>query len=104
MPPPMRPRQPLLRDEMWIAISVEFGPGIRLVAAHKSTNCCSVSHCFLSTNSRCIIATCAAGPPNATQPSTKKYDTTSRRRDSCFTQSPSGILRNSKSLDQTLDG
>jgi hypothetical protein len=29
---------------MWIAISVELGPGMRLVAPSRSRNCWSLSH------------------------------------------------------------
>ena len=37
-PPTISPRQPALRKPMWIAISVEFGPGIRFVAPTRSRN------------------------------------------------------------------
>src|SRR4051812_10773784 len=52
-----------------MATSVEFGPGIRLVAPTKSRNSSLVSHCRRSTNSWRISAMCAAGPPNEISPS-----------------------------------
>ena len=52
-----------------MASSVEFGPGIRLVAPIRSTNRSSVTQPRAATSSSRIIAVCAAGPPNATRPS-----------------------------------
>ena len=54
---------------MWIAISVEFGPGIKFVAPRRSRNLSSVSHLRRPTTSARIIAMCAAGPPKAVPPS-----------------------------------
>jgi hypothetical protein len=52
----------------WIAISVEFGPGMRFVAPSRSRNCSSVSHVRLRTTSSRIIVMWAAGPPKAVAP------------------------------------
>src|SRR5471030_1313665 len=57
---------------IWMAISVLFGPGIRLVAPIRSRKCCSDSHFFFITTSCRIMAIWAAGPPNAVMPNFKK--------------------------------
>ncbi len=62
-----RPAAPR-RWPMWIASSVEFGPGIRLVAPSRSRNSSRVSQRRRRTTSSSIIAMCAAGPPNAVEP------------------------------------
>src|SRR5262245_12511385 len=61
-----------------MAISVEFGPGIRFVAPRRSINCSSLSQRRRRTTSSRIIAMCAAGPPKAIVPSLRKSQTTSR--------------------------
>src|SRR5579884_4066482 len=53
---------------MWIAISVEFGPGMILVAPSMSRNSPCEIHLRRRTNSSSIIAMCSAGPPNAVAP------------------------------------
>src|SRR5262252_4783165 len=60
-----------------MAISVEFGPGMRFVAPRRSTNCSSLSQRRRRTTSSRIIAMCAAGPPNAIVPSLRKSQATS---------------------------
>ena len=72
------PRQPARSWPRWMASSVEFGPGIRLVAPIRSTNRSSVSQLRRWTSSWRIIAVCAAGPPKATTPSRRKTRATSR--------------------------
>ena len=62
---------------MWIAISVELGPGIRSVALTSSRNSCSPSQLRRFTTSACINAMCAAGPPNAVSPNMRKRAATS---------------------------
>src|SRR5919106_6299770 len=62
-----------------MAISVELGPGIRLVAPTISRNSWSLSHPRRRTTSSRIIAMCAAGPPKAMQPNLKKRPATSLR-------------------------
>src|SRR5688500_16218027 len=63
---------------MWIAISVEFGPGSRLVAPSRSRNSSRVIQRRLRTTSSSIIAMCAAGPPNAVVPNRRKRRARSR--------------------------
>src|SRR2546425_4998221 len=77
MPPAMSPGHPARREPRWIAISVEFGPGIRFVAPRRSMNCSSVSQRRRRTTSSRIIAMCAAGPPKAIVPSLRKSQATS---------------------------
>src|SRR5262245_66267319 len=60
-----------------MAISVEFGPGIRFVAPRRSINCASLSQRRRRTTSSRIIAMCAAGPPTAIVPSLRKSAATS---------------------------
>ncbi len=72
------PGQPARRCPTWIASSVEFGPGMRFVAPSKSRNSACVSQPRSRTISRSMIATCAAGPPSAVQPSLRKSAATSR--------------------------
>src|SRR5262245_49416978 len=55
-----------------MAISVEFGPGIRFVAPSRSRNSSRESQRRRLTTSSSIIAMCAAGPPNEITPSLKK--------------------------------
>src|SRR5471030_216802 len=76
-PATIRPRHPRLRKPMWMAISVELGPGIKLAAASRSRNSSRVSHALRATNSCSIIAMCAAGPPNAIVPSFRKTSASS---------------------------
>src|SRR6266581_3594581 len=78
MPPAMSPGHPARRKPRWIAISVEFGPGIRFVAPRRSTNCSSLSQRRRRTTSSRIMAMCAAGPPKAIVPSLRKSQATSR--------------------------
>src|SRR5512140_3805402 len=66
-----------------MAISVELGPGIRLVAPSRSRNSSSVSHLRRWTISACISPVCAAGPPKAVKPSLRNTLATSRTRSSC---------------------
>ena len=68
---------------MWIAISVEFGPGIILVAPSRSRNSSSVNHFRRLTTSSCMMAMCAAGPPKAVKPSLRKSAATSVRLETC---------------------
>src|SRR2546428_282663 len=78
MPPAMSPGHPARRKPRWIAISVEFGPGIRFVAPRRSTNCSSLSQRRRRTTSSRIVAMCAAGPQRAIVPSLRKSQATSR--------------------------
>src|SRR5579872_3230076 len=78
-PATSNPGKPPRTRPTWIAISVEFGPGMRLVAPRKSRNCSRVSHLRRETTSSSIIAMCAGGPPNATKPSFRKSRASSRR-------------------------
>ena len=64
---------------MWIASSVEFGPGIRLVALTRSRNAASVSQPRRRTTCSRIIAMCAAGPPNDVAPRRKNKRASSPR-------------------------
>ena len=66
---------------MWIAISVEFGPGIKVVAPSRSRNSASVSHLRLTTTSSCMMPIWAAGPPNAVKPSLMNKAATSASGD-----------------------
>ena len=66
------PASPRASRPMWIASSVEFGPGIRFVAPRKSRNSSRVSHPRRRTTSSSIIAMCAAGPPKPIVPSLRK--------------------------------
>ena len=72
IPAMIRPRQPPLRCPIWIANSVEFGPGMRWAAPSKSMKSSCFNHLRRSTTSSCIIATWAAGPPKPIVPSLKK--------------------------------
>src|SRR5450755_4012291 len=63
---------------MWMAISVEFGPGMKLVLASRSKKSFDVSQCRRVTTSSCILAMCAAGPPNTVEPNREKRRATSR--------------------------
>src|SRR5258708_17983264 len=64
---------------MWMASSLELGPGIRLLAPSKSRNFSLDNHLRRRTSSSSIIATCAAGPPNAVVPSRRKNNASSAR-------------------------
>lgn len=70
-PATIRPFHPAFSRPIWMAISVLFGPGIKFVAPIRSRKCCWVSHFLFATTSSCIIAMCAAGPPNPIVPSFK---------------------------------
>src|ERR1019366_9070405 len=72
MPPTTRPIQPARKYPMWIANSLELGPGIRLLAPSKSRNFSRESHFLRRTSSSSMTAMCAAGPPNAVVPSLRK--------------------------------
>src|SRR5436309_2452782 len=76
-PPRRSPGHPARTYPRWIAISVEFGPGIRLVAASRSRKRSRESQPRRRTTSSSIMAMCAAGPPNPTTPSRKKRRATS---------------------------
>jgi hypothetical protein len=78
-PATARPAQRRRSQPMWIAISVELGPGIRLVAPRRSRNFSSLSQRRRFTTSSRIIAMCAAGPPNAVAPSRRKSSPSSPR-------------------------
>ncbi len=77
-PAARRPGVPARSLPTWIAISVEFGPGIRFTADIRSTNSSRDIQPRRRTTSSSIIATCAAGPPNDVRPSLRKSDATSR--------------------------
>ena len=72
------PRQPATRWPTWIAISVEFGPGIRFVAPSRSRNSSRVSQPRRRTNSSSMSAMWAAGPPKLVAPSRRKTPATVR--------------------------
>ena len=74
------PRQPARRWPRWMASSVEFGPGIRLVAPTRSRNSASSSQPRRRTTSSRIMAMWAAGPPKPTLPRTRKTLATSTHR------------------------
>ena len=69
VPATTSPLHPARSLPMCMASSVEFGPGMRLVAPLRSRNAWSPIHPRRVTTSSRIIATCAAGPPNPTKPS-----------------------------------
>ena len=83
IPAAISPGIPARINPRWIAVSVEFGPGIKFTAARMSRKCCRSSHLRRDTSSSSIIATCTGGPPNAVNPRRVKNKITSRRRD-CF--------------------
>ena len=98
IPATSKPGQPARTRPMWIAISVEFGPGMRLVAPRKSRNCSRVSQPRRATASSSIIAMCAGGPPKAIVPSFRKSRVSSSkdvrgaeglRCESCMVSKPS---------------
>ena len=80
VPAASTPRQPARAYPMWMAISVEFGPGIRLVAPTRSRKAWSVIQRRRRTTSSRIMAMCAAGPPNPKMPSRRKSAASSVRR------------------------
>ena len=77
-PATSNPAQRARDQPMWIAISVELGPGMRFVAPSMSRNCSCVSHPRRWTTSRSIMAMLAAGPPNDVAPSRRKSQAISR--------------------------
>src|SRR5262245_52587733 len=82
-PPTSSPGQPARTYPMWIASSVEFGPGIRYVAPRRSRNCSRVSHRRRRTTSSSISAMWAAGPPKPITPSLRNRRATSPTRPGC---------------------
>ena len=72
------PAMPLRRWPRWIAISVEFGPGTRFVAASARENDSLDSQLRRRTYSSSIIAMCATGPPKASTPSRRNVLRTSK--------------------------
>ena len=78
-PPNHNPHIPARRYPRCIAISVEFGPGIKWVAPSRSRNSSEVTHPRFRTVSDSINAMCAAGPPKAVAPKRRKRRTTSIR-------------------------
>jgi hypothetical protein len=81
VPATIKPFQPARSRPMWTASSVEFGPGMTLVAPTRSRKCSSLSHRRRSTTSCLIKAMCAAGPPNPIVPSFRNKRASSARRD-----------------------
>src|SRR5262245_12322942 len=79
-PATRRPGNPARACPMWIAISVEFGPGIRWVAPTRSMNWSRDSQRRRRTTSSSIMAMCAAGPPKPMTPSLRKSHASSFRR------------------------
>src|SRR2546428_3065023 len=79
-PATRRPGNPARVCPMWIAISVEFGPGIRLVAPTRSMNFSCDSQPRRRTTSSSIMAMCAAGPPKPMVPSFRKSHASSFKR------------------------
>ena len=73
-----RPGSPARARPMWIASSVEFGPGIRFVAPTKSRNWSRVNQRRRRTTSISIRAMWAAGPPKPMAPSLRKTRLSSR--------------------------
>ena len=69
VPAAINPGHPACKKPIWMAISVELGPGIKFVAPIRSRNSWSSSHWRRSTISRCIMAVWAAGPPKEVVPS-----------------------------------
>jgi hypothetical protein len=65
---------------MWIAISVELGPGIKFVGPSKSRNSWSLSHLRRCKISSCIMLMCAAGPPKPVIPSFRNTAASSPNR------------------------
>jgi hypothetical protein len=85
IPATSSPAHPRRTRPIWIAISVEFGPGIKLVAPRKSRNSARVNHPRRVTASSSINAMCTAGPPKAVAPSllnNKASSSSEVRRDS----------------------
>jgi len=62
------------------ATSVDEGPGSRLESPNRSTKRWRVSQPRRSTNSRCMMAICAAGPPKAVSPRRVNSRAISQRR------------------------
>src|SRR5438093_6434782 len=79
-PATRRPGNPARACPMWIAISVELGPGIRLVAPTRSMNFSCDSQPRRRTTSSSIMAMCAAGPPKPMVPSFRKSHASSFKR------------------------
>src|SRR5438552_1030903 len=79
-PATRRPGNPARACPMWIAISVELGPGIRLVAPTRSMNFSCDNQPRRRTTSSSIRAMCAAGPPKPMVPSFRKSHASSFSR------------------------
>src|SRR5258706_6941702 len=79
-PATISPFHPARTSPMWIASSVEFGPGMKLTADTMSRKCWRSSQRRRVTTSSSMSAICAAGPPNAVNPSFKKSRATSPSR------------------------
>src|SRR5438034_2645919 len=79
-PATSKPGNPARWCPMWIAISVELGPGIRLVAPTRSMNFSCDSQPRRRTTSSSIMAMCAAGPPKPMVPSFRKSHASSFKR------------------------
>src|SRR5262245_27327515 len=78
LPATMRPLHPCCRYPIWIAISVEFGPGMRFVAPNRSRKVSRESHRRRLTTSSSIKAMCTAGPPKAVVHSLRNKTASSR--------------------------
>jgi len=112
-PATSNPAQRARDQPMWIAISVELGPGMRFVAPSMSRNCSCVSHPRRWTTSRSIRAMWAASPPNDVAPSRMKSQAISRTDDAdgdgcgaAFGHSSSfgGVMERCRSSQQGDDG
>src|SRR5580698_1851178 len=79
-PASANPAKPARRWPRWMAISVEFGPGMRLQAPIMSRNSSCETQRRRRTTSSSIIAICAAGPPKATVPSRRNSRASSPSR------------------------
>ena len=77
-PATISPRQPARSFPTWIAISVEFGPGMRFVAPTRSRKRSRLSQPRRRTTSSSIMAMWAAGPPKPRVPSFRKSRASSR--------------------------
>src|ERR1700680_480938 len=63
---------------MWMASSLELGPGTRLLAPSRSRNFSRESHRRRRTSSSSMMPIWAAGPPNAVVPRRRKNEASSR--------------------------
>ncbi|EKD59750.1 MAG: hypothetical protein ACD_54C01161G0001 [uncultured bacterium] len=59
---------PCVRQPNQVANCIASGPGSSMQNDSAERYSFSLTHCFSSTNSRCIRAICAAGPPNDRMP------------------------------------